>query len=102
MGLLGLKQCSLLLLCRWYASVVEEDESKRFVMSRNSHQLLSPMASVLKQSKRWAKLARASTSVSSRLLAPRLLQIASRLCHHQQLPQHQQSTTTSRARCGYY
>lgn len=51
MGLLGLKQCSLLLLCRWYASVVEEDESKRFVMSRNSHQLSSPMASVLKQSK---------------------------------------------------
>lgn len=36
----------------------------------------------------------------SRLLAPRLLQTASRLCHHQQLLLHQQAMTTSRTRGG--
>jgi hypothetical protein len=47
---------------------------------------VSPMANVVKQSKRWAELARAFDLGVSRLLAPRLLQTASRPCHHQQLP----------------
>jgi hypothetical protein len=92
MEVLRLKQRPLLLLCQEHVRVVEEKgESKRIVLSRNGRSLCLSNGGCGEAKQKTGKAGSSFDLGVSRLLAPRLLQTASRPCHHQQLRLHPQN-----------